>query len=119
MSSSGHKVYAASLKDKFGEFGIIGVIILQNEKEFWFIDTFLLSCRAMSRGVEKMFLRQAINDLRNNPVVQGEYIKTPKNSVVENLYKDFGFMNQDGKWIFDSKKKEIENVEWIRVNFNG
>ncbi|MBS3159122.1 HAD family hydrolase [Candidatus Woesearchaeota archaeon] len=92
MNSRGFKVYAASLKDKFGDFGIMGVIILENKKDCWFIDAFLLSCRAMSRGVEKEFLRQALH-----------------------LYRELGFSYDNGYWWLDLRKKQMENVKWIKV----
>ena len=114
-----HRIYAASLKDKFGEFGSIGVLVVEDKGEHWFIDTFLLSCRAMSRGVEKEFLRQTLARLDGPSLVCGEYLKTPKNAPVEHLYPDIGFKEKNGKWWFDKSKKRLEKVKWLKVKFNG
>ena len=117
MNSDEYRAYAASLKDKFGDFGIIGTIILERKKDCWFIDTFLLSCRAMSRGVERQFLRQAL--LGIDGMVCGEYIKTSKNAPVESLYRELGFESDNGLWWLDLSKKQIEDVQWIKVVLNA
>ena len=117
--SSAHRVYAASLKDKFGEFGIIGALIFENKGDFWFIDTFLLSCRAMSRGVEKEFLRKTIGLLPGPALISGEYLKTPKNAPVENLYRDLGFEHKEGQWRLNGKEKPLQRVEWMKVKIDG
>ncbi len=115
MNSKNYRIYAASLKDRFGDFGIIGVLIFQNRGDCWFIDTFLLSCRAMSRGVEKQFLRQTLLDLGCPYLICGEYIKTSKNAPVENLYKDLNFFYNEGYWWLDLNKKQIGDIEWVKV----
>ena len=60
-------VRCAEIIDKFGNNGITGVYIVNknNEKE-WMIDTFLLSCRVMSRGVEDGILSQIIQKAKIN-----------------------------------------------------
>ncbi len=119
MENSMYRGYAVSLADKFGEFGIIGVLIFRQDERNWFVDTFLLSCRAMSRGVENVFLKKCIEDLPSKKIICGEYIRTPKNTPVENFYKEFGFEFKNGLWWLDNSKKEIKNVDWIRLDFNG
>ena len=98
-------VRCAEIIDKFGNNGITGVYIVNknNEKE-WMIDTFLLSCRVMSRGVEDGILSQIIQKARNDGVkiIKGEFIPTKKNNPAENFYENFGFKKQDNFWIFDT-----------------
>ena len=43
-------------KDRFGDYGLVGVAILKQENKNLFLDTFLLSCRVLGRGVEEAFL---------------------------------------------------------------
>jgi len=46
-----------TLKDRFGDSGIVGVVILKYEGRESLIDSFLLSCRVLGRGVEECYLR--------------------------------------------------------------
>ena len=72
----------------------------------------------MSRGVEKKFLSIALDKIKEPWKICGEYIKSPKNSPVESMYKEFGFAEKDNMWLFDRSKKKLEEVEWIKVQ-NG
>ena len=82
-----------SLKDKYGDAGIVGAVILQSSGNTAVIDTFLLSCRVIGRGVENAFLSCAIKAarLRKVEIVQGEYIPTSKNQQVSGFYSRCGF----------------------------
>lgn len=83
----------ARLSDKFSEYGIISCVILKKEEHICFIDTWVMSCRVLKRGVEKMvfdaILRCAIQ--MGCDEIQAEYIKTKKNTMVENFCESLGF----------------------------
>jgi FkbH-like protein len=85
----GAVVYWLSLSDKFGSSGIVGVMILRQRPEpehadIWLIDTFLLSCRVLGRGVERAFIAFACEDLKRRGAhkLLGEYRPTAKNAIV-------------------------------------
>jgi FkbH-like protein len=81
-----------SLKDTFGDSGLICIIIL-NVSETVVIDEFLMSCRVLNRGVEA-FVMNTIFELarrRGANSVVGSYVPTPKNGMVQNFYSGFGF----------------------------
>lgn len=82
-----------SLEDKYGDYGLISVIILKKETASLFIDTWIMSCRVLKRGMEKFVLNKIVEQARNLNVKEiiGEYIPTPKNSMVKNHYSDMGF----------------------------
>ena len=70
-------VECAQVEDKFGDNGITGVYIINKDnKQEWTIDTFLLSCRVIGRGVEDGMLHQIIEKARKEGVskIRGEYI---------------------------------------------
>ena len=48
--------FAARLKDRFGDNGIVSVVICEERDAFWHIDTWLMSCRVLARQVEQAFL---------------------------------------------------------------
>ena len=98
-------VGCAQIQDKFGDNGITGAYIINKDNEQqWTIDTFLLSCRVIGRGIEDGVLCHIIEKARKDGIsqVRGEYIKTEKNQPAENLFVDFGFKKEGDFWIFDT-----------------
>lgn len=90
------------LKDKFGDNGIIAVIIARPD-ECWpadtlFIDTWLMSCRVLSRGVEAASLEALSNCAMQMGIrrLVGEYRSTSKNKMVSNHYGKLGFLPLHG-----------------------
>ncbi|MFX0135184.1 MAG: HAD-IIIC family phosphatase, partial [Candidatus Hodarchaeota archaeon] len=81
------------LTDKFGDNGIVGVCILKYMEKKALIDTFLLSCRVLGRGVEDAFLSNVIklSQIRGAERLIGEYYATQKNGQVEHFYSKRGF----------------------------
>lgn len=89
------------LSDKYGDYGLVSVVILDIKKDEIFIDTYLMSCRALKRGLEEYVINRIINYAKEKNIqkIVGEYIPTQKNIIVKNLYKDFGFREiGDNKW---------------------
>ena len=96
--------------DKFGDNGITGVYIVdKNSDEEWIIDTFLLSCRIMGRGVEETMLSQIIQKAKATGVkrIKGKFIPTTKNKPAENFYKSYEFKKIGEYWVFDME----QNIE--------
>lgn len=91
-----------TLKDKFGDYGLIGVLILNRKDErTLFIDTWLMSCRVLKRGVEEYIINKLVQLAKDAGVsdLMGEYVKTPKNSMVKDVYENFGFIqDKHGMW---------------------
>ena len=84
-----------TLEDKLGDHGLISVLIMEKRDDALFIESLLMSCRVLKRGMEEFIFNAIIDAARENGVskVIGEYIKTPKNSMVEHLYENMGFTN--------------------------
>lgn len=93
VSDPNAEVLCIKLADKFGDSGIVGSCILKFASGTASIDTFLLSCRALGRGVEDVFLRHVLlrAKKRGASAVMGEYIPTKKNAQVEHFYERHGF----------------------------
>ncbi len=56
LDSPDHDILVVEVQDRFGNYGIVGLIVFQAEGESLKTDTFLLSCRALGRGVEHQML---------------------------------------------------------------
>lgn len=88
---------AGSLSDKFSSYGIIACVILQKFGEVCFIDTWVMSCRVLKRGFEYLVFEhilRAAGEL-GCTVLEGEYIPTSKNGMVESLLPEIGFVLDD------------------------
>lgn len=92
-----------TLKDKFGDYGLISVVILKKEEKALIIDTWIMSCRVLKRNMEHFVLTNIVELARNNGFgyIIGEYLPTPKNELVKDHYKDLGFMPENDKWKLD------------------
>jgi len=96
-------VGCAQVEDKFGDNGITGVFIInKEEKKEWIIDTFLLSCRVMGRGVEDSILSHILKKAKEEGVeiIRGQYKPTKKNKPCENFLTDYGFKQSNNQYIF-------------------
>ena len=81
------------VKDKYGDLGVVGVAIIRYESPSCEIDTLLLSCRALGRGVQAVLLRACLNSAKKNGIsyVIGTYIRTKKNTQVADFYEEYEF----------------------------
>jgi FkbH-like protein len=110
-------VECAKVSDKFGDNGITGVYIIEKNDNEWIIDSFLLSCRIIGRGVENVMINQLIERAKKEDVkrIKGKFISTQKNKPAENFYKEFGFIEEGDFWVFntDNTMKKIEHIKMI------
>lgn len=80
-----HTVFTFGAEDKYGDLGIVGLIIAANEK----IDTFLLSCRAFGRKMEFKMFEECIAHFETSNL-SAEYLRTKKNPMVSDFYDRCG-----------------------------
>jgi FkbH-like protein len=93
-------IFLTSLKDKYGDHGLVGLNYLKKiDKDYIFIDIFLMSCRAMGRYLEAWMLLQIIDISKKLgfKYIISEYIKTKKNVIVESFYINYGFTKLEKK----------------------
>jgi FkbH-like protein len=93
-----------SLQDRFGDHGLVGLIILKKlDDRRAFIDTWIMSCRVLKRGMEEFMVNRTAARCRaaGYECVVGEYLPTAKNKMVKDLYAQMGFAPVDGRWELD------------------
>ena len=94
-----------TLKDKLGDHGLISVVIMKKESaDTLFIDTWLMSCRVLKRGMEEFIVNSFVKCVCENgyKIIKAEYIPTPKNSMVKDIYKKMGFTElSEHKYVLD------------------
>lgn len=117
-SSKEHASLSFTLKDKFGDNGLISVIILLKQKDTMFIDTWLMSCRVLKRGMENFTLNTIIKIARENgfSTICGEYIPTSKNAMVQDHYARLGFVEKNNKWYLNVSNYQ-EKKCFITANY--
>ncbi len=90
--------FSMRLADKFGDHGLIAVVICRTADDAVFeIDTWLMSCRVLKRQVEEEVLNEIVRLARskNCKLVKGIYFPTAKNAMVRDLYSRLGFERVD------------------------
>ncbi|MDQ6719088.1 MAG: HAD-IIIC family phosphatase, partial [Gemmatimonadota bacterium] len=92
------------LKDKFGDNGIISVVLVDAEGDEGRIDLWLMSCRVLGRKVEEAILADVACRARERGIrrLVGEFIPSPKNALVKDLYPKLGFTERKS----DSSKSD-------------
>ena len=102
-----YQCFSFTLEDKYGDNGLICVIILHKEDtDTLFVDTWFMSCRVLKRGMEHFTLNTVVAYAKQHGFkrIIGEYIPTPKNSMVAEHYDRLGFTPMA---IGDSKRYEL------------
>lgn len=116
----GWRIWCISVADKFGDNGITGCVMV-NDSE---IDTMLLSCRILGKGIEFAFVKTVFAMLRNEGVKElgATYIPTSKNGQVAEFWDKCGFSlvsEQEGAKYYsantDSLNLEIEDYYHITI----
>lgn len=113
-----HMIFVAYMKDKYGDSGLVSVVILLAEKEAVNIDTFLMSCRVMGRKLEQVIFNEIADICRvKYNRLFASYIATAKNKPVEELYERLGFtvISQDN----GKKQYRFEMSEYKKKSFDA
>lgn len=83
-----------TLKDKFGDYGLVSVVILEKKSDMeLFVDTWLMSCRVLKRGMEEYIINCMVETAADCGfrVIISEYLPTAKNRMVKDIYEAVGF----------------------------
>lgn len=93
-SAAGGQAVVVRVRDRFGDAGVVGLALARHRGDSCYIDSLLLSCRVIGRGIETALLahlsKQALR-LGARRLV-GEFIATKKNAPCATFYSDHGFV---------------------------
>jgi FkbH-like protein len=81
------------LSDRFGDYGMICVVIVERETNTWTISDWVMSCRVLGRGVERAVLNILAGAARDAGVAKliGRFVPTGRNDPVRDHYPRLGF----------------------------
>lgn len=83
----------ARLTDRFADHGLVAVALAKSEGTVLDVDTLLMSCRVIGRGLETVLIEELIAgaQVRGHRAVRGHHVPTDRNSLVADLWVDHGF----------------------------
>jgi FkbH-like protein len=115
--TGGHAALLVEARDRFGEYGLVGLVFWNAEGEALRVDTLLLSCRAMGRGVEHQMLAHlgSIACERGLRRVEVPFRPTRKNRPVLDFLTRVGepFRQPHGEgWLFAFPAEEAAALAW-------
>ncbi|HUB34969.1 MAG TPA: HAD-IIIC family phosphatase [Bryobacteraceae bacterium] len=124
--TAGWNVYTVRVEDRFGDNGLVGVILTQTAGETCEIEAFLLSCRVISRTVETAMLSflAAESRARGLAALRGWFLPTAKNAPASDCYRRHGFEllseTEGGSyWVLDLTRADVACPEWIEMKARG
>ena len=111
-ASGDHIRLCGRLTDKFGDNGIVSVVIGEKKGTELHIDLWLMSCRVLKRGMEYAMINRLVEEAAKAGITEifGYYYPTKKNAMVKELFGDFGFAKLSGD--------ESGNTVW-KLDVNG
>lgn len=106
LSRPDYRCFTMRLEDRFGDSGLISVVIAKIEDSVLVLDTCLMSCRVLKRQVEDEIMNEIFRlaELAGCARVRGVYLPTAKNGIVAGIYEAFGFVRTEDS----AARKEFE-----------
>lgn len=123
MDDPGAEIYVLYVDDKYGDYGLTGVMIVRLNEGVVDIDSLLLSCRILGKRLEQVFVSYCMNDIaRKWPVYkwQAEYIPTVKNSQVSCFWDDMGFyvvntIDSVNYYELEAEQFNLKQIDFVEI----
>jgi FkbH-like protein len=117
-ASPSHWMRWYRLRDRFADHGLIAVLFADSAGEEWKVDTWLMSCRVIGRGVEEFMLRDLAEAARTAGArrLRASYIPTAKNKLVEQLLPGMGFSpaQEPGDFTLDLRRLPVQECRFLK-----
>ena len=110
-TSDTHLLLVATLTDRFGSYGTIGLALVDLEPPAWRLKLLLMSCRVMSRGVGSVLLTELLHRAREaGRRLQAEFVPTDRNRMMYITYKLGGFKEVGGEDGVKVLERDLDQV---------
>ncbi len=113
LLSAGYECVTVDVSDRFGAYGIVGLLIWREEAGALDVDTFLLSCRALGRGVEHRMLAFLAGRGAGRVRIRG--VPTAKNQPALQFIHDVAARYGQPNGRYDLPAEEFRDLEWRAV----
>lgn len=107
------------LIDKFGDNGVVSVVIGRKNGDALDVDLWLMSCRVLKRNMEQAMLDTLVGKCQQAGIskIHGYYYPTAKNHMVEKLYETFGFslirQDDEGNTVWELPVQDYQNQNHV------
>jgi FkbH-like protein len=118
------ELWTARARDRFGDLGTVAVVLLKQNGRSLLVDSLLMSCRAMGRGIETALLNHVKSRLLEHRALldlRARYLPTAKNKPVESLFESHGFWVSEARptgeklYALGRSEAKLESCDWIQV----
>ena len=118
------QAWVIRVRDRFGDAGVVGLALARNQGDTCHIDSFLLSCRVIGRGIETALLAFIAENAQRAGATRiiGEFIPTKKNAPSASFYADHGFTSTPQAdntnsifYEFDLATAALTSPRWITL----
>lgn len=116
-----HQVFVANVSDRYGDSGLVSILLTEKDEKTLTVDNFLMSCRVMGRQIENSIIDALAEHAARQGITQIEasFVPTAKNKPVEQLWNRLGFemtSEQDGRKRYACRLpgavKTVVKAEW-------
>jgi len=109
--------FTVEVSDRFGDYGLVGVLIVDEKEGELLIDSFLLSCRALGRGVEHRMMAFLADYAveRQLPTITARLTPTKKNAPARQFLDSIGGPwreQSNGDLIFRFPTSTLRGLQW-------
>ena len=106
MTSSDFITWSFQLQDKFGNHGLVSLVIARYIGKKMVIESWVMSCRVLNRTLESFIFNIIRNHALDQGVdqIEGRYIPSKKNQIVANLYLELGFLENKQSFTINLKE---------------
>ena len=117
MNNQNIWMFAFSVKDNFGDYGLTGVLGYKIENKILVLTDFVLSCRVIGRKLEETMLSVAIEVAREKKIqyVQANYTLSNKNKPCLDFFLNSGFKKEQNSFIWDTNEVYFR-PDYIKIN---
>jgi FkbH-like protein len=112
------RIFAFSVSDRFTDYGIVGVIFLQDQQ----IIQFVMSCRVLGMDIELAVLSRVVKIMRadrGNPNVLAALKPTESNTPCRDVYVRGGFRPAVGKGFVLEANEPIIEVSQVQIEYES
>lgn len=114
VASPNHAVFHISARDVYGDYGVIGFALVSKSDDIWSIESLLMSCRALGRGIEEAFISMIAENAKEDGVRRLVIVfnETEKN-IPAKIFVERYFDN----FVYDLNKGPIDN--WVECSWKN
>ena len=123
-NSHSQRLLIASLDDRFGTYGKIGIVLMDCNESNWHVRLLLMSCRVLNRGVGTIILNYLMHSAREAGVtLDSDFVSTERNRIMYVTYKLAGFTEYKREKevivLRDSGAVSVKLPEYVEIIADG